>query len=100
MRELGKRALINGQTFGFEAMVEHALGEGSIVLCRNESGELRYFTSEEWYAASAPSVDGDSDGNAGSYGDAPVTQSSTLDEKIDLVMSLFRGRVDVYAEGF
>ena len=51
MRELGKSALINGQTFSLEAMVEHATGEGAIVLCRNESGELRYATFEEWLCA-------------------------------------------------
>lgn len=100
MREPEKSALIYGQVFSFETMVEHASGEGTIVLCRNEFDELRYVTSEEWRAASVPSVDGDSSGTSDSYGDAPVTQSSTLDEKVDLVMSLFRGRTDVYAEGY
>ena len=100
MRELEKRAIINGRTFSFEAMVEHASGEGAIVLCRNESGELRYATSEEWLAASAPPVVGVSDGPAAPNGDAPVTQGSSLDEKVALVMSLFRGRTDVYGEGY
>ncbi|MBP3883941.1 MAG: DEAD/DEAH box helicase family protein [Olsenella sp.] len=100
MRELEKRALIDGQTFDFEAIVGHASGEGAIVLCLNESGELRYVTSEEWRAASVPSVNGDSDGIASSAGDAPVTQRSTLDEKVSFVMSLFRGRTDVYGEAF
>ena len=100
MRELGKSALINGQTFSLEAMVEHATGEGAIVLCRNESGELRYATFEEWLAASAPPVVGVSDGPAAPNGDAPVTQGSSLDEKVALVMSLFRGRTDVYGEGY
>ena len=45
MRELEKRAIINGRVLSFEAMVEHASGECAIVLCRNESGELRYVTS-------------------------------------------------------
>lgn len=100
MRELEKSALINGQTFSLEAMVEHATGEGAIVLCRNESGELRYATFEEWLAASAPPVAGVSDGPAAPNGDAPVTQGSSLDEKVALVMSLFRGRTDVYGEGY
>ena len=52
MRELEKRAIINGRVLSFEAMVEHASGECVIVLCRNESGELRYVTSEEWRVAS------------------------------------------------
>lgn len=100
MRELEKSALINGQAFSFEAIVGHASGEGAIVLCRNESDELRYVTSEEWHAASAPSVDRDSGGAADLSGGPPVTQGSTLDEKVDFVMSLFRGRTDVYAEGY
>lgn len=100
MREPEKKALINGQTFGFEVTVEHVLGEGAIVLCRNDSGELRYVTSEEWRAASVPSVHGNSNGTAGSVGDAPVTMASALDEKVGLVMSLFRGRTDAYAEGY
>ncbi|MBR3315673.1 MAG: DEAD/DEAH box helicase family protein [Atopobiaceae bacterium] len=100
MRELEKMALINCQTFSFEAMVRHASGESAIVLCRNESGELRYVTREEWCTASAPPVDGDSGRLAGSAEDAPVTQGSSLDEKVDLVMTLFRGRTDVYAEGY
>lgn len=81
-------------------MVEHASGECAIVLCRNESGELRYVTSEEWRVASAPPVGGVSDGPAASSGVAPVTHGSSLDEKVALVMSLFRGRTDVYAEGY
>lgn len=31
---------------------------------------------------------------------ALVTLGSPLGEKVDLVMSLFRGRADVYAEGY
>lgn len=100
MRELRKRALINGRVFSFEAMVGHAAGEGSIVLCRNEHDELRYVTSEEWRAASAPTLDGDSGGPSGPGWDAPVTQKSPLDEKVALIMSFFRGRTDVYAEGY
>ena len=46
MRELGKKAIIAGKTFSFEAVVEHAAGEGAIVLCRNESGEPRKPSSE------------------------------------------------------
>ena len=100
MRELEKRAIINGRVLSFEAMVEHASGECAIVLCRNESGELRYVTSEEWRVASAPPVGGVSDGPAASSGVAPVTQGSSLDEKVALVMSFFRGRTDVYGEGY
>ncbi|MBR3325925.1 MAG: DEAD/DEAH box helicase family protein [Atopobiaceae bacterium] len=100
MRELKKSALINGQAFSFEAIVGHVSGEGAIVLCRNESDELRYVTSEEWHAASVPSVDRDSGGAADLSVDPPVTQGSTLDEKVALVMSLFRGRTDVYGEGY
>lgn len=81
MRELRKRALINGRVFSFEAMVGHAAGEGSIVLCRNEHDELRYVTSEEWRAASAPTLDGDSGGPSGPGWDAPVTQKSPLGKR-------------------
>ncbi|MBO7673785.1 MAG: DEAD/DEAH box helicase family protein [Atopobiaceae bacterium] len=100
MCELEKRVLIGGQILTFEVSVTHASGAGSIVLCRDESGELRYVTLEEWGVVSSPSVDGNAARLTNASERAPVTQASTLDEKVTLVMSLFRGRTDVYAQGY
>lgn len=99
MRELGNKARFDGKTYGFKKIVEHVSGGESIVLCHTESGELRFATIEEWRAAAAPSPDASATSNRAPT-HAPVTHASSLDEKVALVMSLFRGRTDVYAEGY
>lgn len=100
MCELKKRVLIDGRAFTLEATVAHASGAGRIVLCRSESGELRYAALGEWAAAPPPAADDEPPRSTAVIRSAPVTQASTLDEKVALVMSLFRGRTDVYAQGY
>ncbi len=99
MGELEKRVCIDGQTLCFEDVVEHVCGGAHIVLCRLATGELRYVSAEEWKAA-GPASDDVGEGLTIASERAPVTQRSSLDEKIAFVMSLFRGRSDVYAEGY
>lgn len=100
MSEIAKNALFDGRAFSLEGRVKHVSGGSGIVLCRSESGELRYTTVEEWDAASMPSAGSGLVQPAVAFGGALVTQGSTVAEKATLVMSLFRGRTDVYAEGY
>lgn len=99
MGDLEKKARFDGADYGLECVVRHASGGADIVLCRTDSGELRYATVGEWREA-ASSRDDMPVPSSKAVEEAPVTQGSSLDEKVNLVMSLFRGRADVYAEGY
>ena len=97
--ELKKKARFDGKEYLLECLVSHAFGGDDIALCRTETGELRYVTAFEWKAASVSHAH-DPAPSPKAFEVAPVTQDSSLDEKVALVMSLFRWRADVYAEGY
>ena len=98
MGDLEGHASFGGHRFRLESVVEYVGGGQDIVLCRSESGELRFAPLPEWERA-AVSDSGDASASQ-QVADAPVTQASSLDEKVDLILSLFRGRSDVYAQAF
>ena len=99
MSDYEKSARFDGREYSLEDVVRHVSGGDDIVLCRTESGELSYATAIEWRAASV-SPDGAPTPSPKATEKAIVTQDSPIAEKVDLVMSLFRGRSDVYAEGY
>ena len=99
MSDYEKRARFGEREYSLEDVVRHVSGGDDIVLCRTESGELSYATAIEWRAASVSS-DAAPTPSPKATEKAIVTQDSPIAEKVDLVMSLFRGRSDVYAEGY
>ena len=94
------QARFGAETFAFVSVVDHALGGGSVVLCRLESGELRYVSAEEWEAAAILVTAAPMEPGVSARPRAPVTRESPIDDKIALIMSLFKGRADVYGEGY
>ena len=100
MSDLEKNARFGGKDYSLEFVVRHVSSGVDIVLCRTDTGDLRYVTIGEWREAASLSKSVSSDSSLKPAEEAPVTQDSTLDEKVGLVMSLFRGRTDVYAEGY
>lgn len=115
---------ICGREYTFVNVVVHASDASKIVLCRDTSGNMRYVTMDEWthpdegthpdeetHSSEWTHSDERTCSSAGAYTSeelsctgksklASVTRDSSWDEKISLIMSLFRGRTNVYAEGF
>jgi hypothetical protein len=57
MGELEKKACFDGRAFRLEGVVGHVSGDGAVVLCRAEGGELRFATVEEWGTAAGRASD-------------------------------------------
>ena len=111
-------AWFGGSKYSLVSVVGHVQSDARIVLCKNEAGKTMYASEREWNAASqgqglqresdSPSYD-ISAANApvpdrpaldSSFVLGKVTRDSPSSDKIALLMSLFRGRTDVYAQGF
>ncbi|MBR3326967.1 MAG: hypothetical protein IKG22_06550 [Atopobiaceae bacterium] len=100
MDEVAGWAIMSGKKYRFDKVVASALGDSQIVLCRDDVGELRFASMEEWRRFSDTQIADGARATREAPETVPVTRDSPWEQKISLIMSLFRGRSDVYAEGY
>lgn len=90
---MNKHADFGEKRFDFIESVSHPLSEDTFVICQCGSGEKHVCTLSEWEEHAIPDITIESVS-------AKVTTHSSKQEKIDLFLSLFRGREEVYAKRY
>ena len=97
MSKLAPAAIIDNEIYSIIDVVKHVSSQRRIVLCKSPTDETKFVFESEWPVAQEPS---EANPQPNYATPAPVTHASPLQDKISLIMSLFKGRSDVYAAGF
>lgn len=92
--DVAKYARLDGRLFVLDReIVPVVAGDESIVLCHDETGSEFYVPKSQWLA-------GAQSAQSSFKADGIVTSQSPSHDKVDLFLSLFRGRADVHAHGY
>lgn len=86
---MNERAILENREFRFIETISALEGSGRFVLCSDKDG-ARYVCSEEFWMRQAPQP----------AQATCVDANSSAQEKIELFLSLFRGREDIYARRY
>jgi superfamily II DNA or RNA helicase len=92
--DVAKYARLDGRLFVLDREIAPVVaGDGPIVLCHDEVGNELYANKSQWQAGAQSAL-------SKFKADGVVTSQSPSHDKVDLFLSLFRGRVDVHAHGY
>ena len=103
MSAFAQTAVFNNESYTIVDIIQHITGQRHVIICRSSTGAVKYVDEHEWPRAKTPPKLNSAPlpaPPAPPAPAAPITQASPPEAKIALIMSLFKGRTDLYAAGF